>query len=398
MKIKNQLLITVSILSLFLCFTPQITADKYQNPTAIIDTSKGIIKIELYLDKAPITVENFVKLAEDGFYDGMIFHRIMDNFMIQAGYMYPDGSTKQSPYGNIEFEYNESALHIDGAISMASTGAGVGGSSQFFICDGAQPFLDGNYAVFGVTTEGIDVVRDIADDDHDGSSPAGGGRPLEDIIINNIAIEGYEEALANLADSFTIVTDGIDDIIHYTKLKEDSLYNYYYLQSSKPNIDVKQITFDIVNDKAVLNLTVTANIVTDSELFEYYVSYYSSTTSYTFTYSNNNLNAFFNAPGIDDNGDENFTVNDDTITVTFNSNSSGSENVYLYGYAREYTQANDTLVEYWLDYCPDINGPQALEIPDEPIPSTSSDSPGFELILVLFTIALIFFINKKKRF
>jgi peptidyl-prolyl cis-trans isomerase B (cyclophilin B) len=158
-------------------------------PVARIDTSKGVIRIKLFTDKVPNTCNNFINLAQDGFYDGMIFHRISNDFMIQAGYMYPDGSTVESPYGNIDFEYNEDALHVDGAISMASTGPGVGGSSQFFICDGAQSFLDGNYAVFGLTSDGIDVVRDIANDKHDNSSSAGGGKPLTNILINKISIE-----------------------------------------------------------------------------------------------------------------------------------------------------------------------------------------------------------------
>ncbi len=398
MKIKIQLLIVFSLLCLFLCSTQLTTANEYQNPTAIIDTSKGTIKIELYLDKTPITVNNFVKLAEDGFYDSMIFHRISDDFMIQAGYIYLNGSTASSPYGPINLEIHENVRHIDGAISMARKSDPNSATSQFFICDGAQSFLDDNYAVFGVTIEGIDVVRDIADDDHDHSSPAGGGKPYEDIILNSITIEGYQEALANLIDPYNIVSDGTDDIIYYTKLEDDSLYNYYYLQSSKPDIDVKQIAFDIVDDKAVLNLTVSGSIVTDSELFAYHVTYYSSTTSYSFTYSNDTLSAFFIAPGIDDIGDENFTVNDDTITVTFNSNSSGSENIDLYGYAGEYTRANDTFVEHWLDYCPDGKGPTAIELPEpeEPNPSTSDEGPGFELILVLFTIALVYLIKKKK--
>jgi cyclophilin family peptidyl-prolyl cis-trans isomerase len=88
------------------------------------------------------------------------------------------------------FETDENATHVDGAISMASTGAGVGGSSQFFICDGAQTGLDGSYAVFGKTIEGLSVVRDIADSPHDSSyGSVGGGRPNTDIIIYSITIE-----------------------------------------------------------------------------------------------------------------------------------------------------------------------------------------------------------------
>jgi peptidyl-prolyl cis-trans isomerase B (cyclophilin B) len=109
--------------------------------------------------------------------------------MIQAGRYFPDGSEQFSPYGTIEFETHKDVNHVDGAISMASTGAGVGGSNEFFICDGEQSFLDGNYAPFGVVIDGIDVVRNIAAKPHDNSNPAGGGVPLEDIIINSIIIE-----------------------------------------------------------------------------------------------------------------------------------------------------------------------------------------------------------------
>jgi len=164
------------------------------NPVAVIDTTMGEIQIELYQDKTPATVDNFIQLATDGFYDGVIFHRIKDDFMIQAGLQYPDGSTKESPYGSIAFESDPDVSHVDGAISMASTAAGVGGSAQFFICDGAQSFLDGSYAAFGVVIEGIEVVRDIAAVDHDGSLEPnpGGGKPVEDIIINSITIENLE--------------------------------------------------------------------------------------------------------------------------------------------------------------------------------------------------------------
>ena len=116
----------------------------------------------------------------------MIFHRIGDNFMIQTGAYLPDGTQKSSPYGNIPFETSD-ARHVDGAISMASTGAKVGGSAQFFICDGAQPGLDGYYAAFGVTIEGIDVVRAIAAQPHSDFGD-GTGKPITDIIINSITI------------------------------------------------------------------------------------------------------------------------------------------------------------------------------------------------------------------
>jgi len=158
------------------------------NPIAIFNTSLGTFKVELFRDKMPITVNNFVKLVNDGFYNGMIFYRISDNFMIQAGRYFPNGTEKFSPYGNVPFETSD-VKHVDGAISMASTGAKTGGSAEFFICDGIQSSLDGNYAAFGVTIEGIEVVRNIASQPQDNSNPAGGGKPYTDIVIKSITIE-----------------------------------------------------------------------------------------------------------------------------------------------------------------------------------------------------------------
>jgi len=163
-------------------------------PVAVLETSKGALAIELYNDIAPNTCQNFIDLANQNFYNGMIFHRIMDDFMIQAGRTFPDGSNKESPYGNIAV-FEGDGIHVDGAISMASTGAGLPGSAEFFIMDGArvgpEKYMDRNYAAFGKTIYGIEVVRDIADDPHDSSfePQPGGGKPLSDIIINSIIIE-----------------------------------------------------------------------------------------------------------------------------------------------------------------------------------------------------------------
>jgi cyclophilin family peptidyl-prolyl cis-trans isomerase len=164
------------------------------NRNAVIDTSMGTIRILLYEDRMPITTANFIKLADDGFYNGMIFHRTDAGFMIQAGRYFPNGTQKFSSYGNIQFE-KSNVTHVDGAISMASTGAKVGGSAEFFICDGAHDGtkygLDGNYAAFGVVTQGLDVVHSIASTPNDGSLEPnpGGGKPLTDIVINSITIE-----------------------------------------------------------------------------------------------------------------------------------------------------------------------------------------------------------------
>ncbi|MFA5101990.1 MAG: peptidylprolyl isomerase, partial [Candidatus Thermoplasmatota archaeon] len=104
--------------------TPTNGASK--NPVALFDTDFGTFKVELFKDKMPETVDNFITLANDGFYNGLIFHRIGDDFMIQGGGYYPNGTRKTSPYGNIDFESSD-VKHVDGAISMASTGAQVGG-------------------------------------------------------------------------------------------------------------------------------------------------------------------------------------------------------------------------------------------------------------------------------
>ena len=168
------------------------------NPIAVFDTTMGTFKVELFEDKVPNTVANFVKLVNDGFYDGMNFYRISEGFMIQAGRYFPDDSESQSPYGTIDFEANPEVLHVDGAISMARSSDINSASAEFFICDGAQRSLDDDYlqqygqrgyTAFGVTIEGLDVVHEIAAQPNDGAHPAGGGKPYEDIIINSIVIE-----------------------------------------------------------------------------------------------------------------------------------------------------------------------------------------------------------------
>ena len=174
------------VLSQDLWLNNQNNNETSENPIAVFTTNLGTFKVELFRDKMPDTVDNFVQLVNDGFYNGLIFHRIGDDFMIQGGGYYPNMTRKTSPYGNIDFETSD-VKHVDGAISMASTGAKVGGAAEFFICDGAQTFLDGNYAAFGVTIEGLDVVQSIAAQPH-ADSGDGTGQPTTDIIITSITI------------------------------------------------------------------------------------------------------------------------------------------------------------------------------------------------------------------
>jgi len=162
------------------------------NPIAVISTSKGTIKVELYKDEMPITTANFIRLANEGFYDGLVFHRVIDDFMIQGGGFYPNGSQKISPYGPIKLETNPKVRHVDGAISMARTNDPDSATSQFFICDGEQPHLDGKYAAFGRVIEGMDVVRSIASLYPDHVTTKYGfyeNWPVDDVLINSIRIE-----------------------------------------------------------------------------------------------------------------------------------------------------------------------------------------------------------------
>ena len=163
---------------------------------AIIETSEGTIKVDLYEDKTPNTVQNFINYAEDSFYDGLVFHRVAnldstnpDTHIIQGGGFYPDGTRKETN-DPIDLEIHPDARHIDGAIAMARTSDPNSATSQFYICDGPQSFLDDNYAVFGIVTDGMDVVRSIARVD---TTTKNGMQnwPVEDVIINSITIQ-YE--------------------------------------------------------------------------------------------------------------------------------------------------------------------------------------------------------------
>jgi|GEM_PF-948450 len=166
---------------------------------AILKTNKGIIKFKLYTVEVPKTTENFIKLANDGFYPGLVFHRVAnldasapETSVIQGGGFYPDGTQKQSPYGAINLEIHPDLIHDDGAVAMARTSDPDSATSQFYICDGPQHFLDGQYAVFGQVIEGMDIVRSIASVETTTRHQQYGNWPVEDVIINNITIE--EEA------------------------------------------------------------------------------------------------------------------------------------------------------------------------------------------------------------
>lgn len=129
---------------------------------ATIDTDRGPIKLELYADKAPLTVANFVNLAKHGFYDGLNFHRVIDDFMIQGGC--PDGRGTGGPGYRFEDETSNGVGHERGVISMANAGPNTNGS-QFFITHIKTDWLDGKHTVFGKVLEGLDVVDKVRQGD-----------------------------------------------------------------------------------------------------------------------------------------------------------------------------------------------------------------------------------------
>lgn len=131
--------------------------------TATIETSKGTIELELHDDKAPRTCENFEKLSKDGFYDGLTFHRVIANFMVQTGC--PQGTGTGGPGYQFEDEFHDELRHDrPGILSMANAGANTNGS-QFFITHVPTPWLDGKHSVFGRVVEGQDVVNAIQQGD-----------------------------------------------------------------------------------------------------------------------------------------------------------------------------------------------------------------------------------------
>ena len=160
------------------------------NPIFTIEMEDGkVMTGELYPEKAPNTVNNFIALANDGFYDGLIFHRVISGFMIQGGC--PDGTGMGGPGYSIKGEFaqngfNNSLKHEAGVLSMARAMHPDSAGSQFFIMHKAAPHLDGAYAAFGKITEGMDVVNKIADTDTDYSD-----RPLDEQKIQSMTVETF---------------------------------------------------------------------------------------------------------------------------------------------------------------------------------------------------------------
>ncbi len=142
---------------------PAMRIDRDKDYRATIKTSRGQIELRLHADKAPRTVNNFVALAEDGYYDGLVFHRVIDDFMVQTGD--PTGTGRGGPGYTFEDEFHPDLRHDGpGVLSMANAGANSNGS-QFFITHVATPWLNDKHSVFGRVTSGQDVVDAIAQGD-----------------------------------------------------------------------------------------------------------------------------------------------------------------------------------------------------------------------------------------
>ena len=154
-----------------------------ERPTATFDTSMGSFKVELLTDLAPTTAKNFIDLSKKEFYDGVIFHRVIDKFMIQGGD--PTGTGRGGPGYSIPDEFGPGLKHDKpGILSMANAGPNTGGS-QFFITLAPTPWLDGKHAIFGAVVEGMDVVSAI------GVTKTGpGDKPVVDVTIKSITVEG----------------------------------------------------------------------------------------------------------------------------------------------------------------------------------------------------------------
>ena len=168
-----------------------VTEIQTSNPVATITVKDyGTIKVELYYDVAPNTVLNFISLANSGFYDGLIFHRVIENFMIQGGD--PEGTGMGGPDYSIKGEFTINGFennlsHKRGVISMARAGYSYDSAgSQFFICHADSTYLDGQYASFGMVIDGMNVVDEIAAVDTNSSD-----KPLKPVVIESVVVDTH---------------------------------------------------------------------------------------------------------------------------------------------------------------------------------------------------------------
>ena len=148
---------------------------------ATLHTDAGPIAVELFDEDAPKTVENFRKLSGDGFYDGLIFHRVIPDFMIQGGC--PEGTGTGGPGYTFEDEFNDHKI-VRGALAMANAGPNTNGSQFFIVTTAEAPWLDGKHTVFGEVTDGMDTVDAI-----EATPTAAGDRPVEPQVIERVELD-----------------------------------------------------------------------------------------------------------------------------------------------------------------------------------------------------------------
>src|SRR5689334_12027356 len=153
--------------------------------TATIHTSMGDIELELFAEDAPKTVENFTKLASDGFYDGLVFHRVIPEFMIQGGC--PQGTGTGGPGYTFEDEINQHRI-VRGTLAMANAGPNTNGSQFFIVTADATPWLDGKHTAFGQVTDGMDTVFAISGVDTDARD-----RPVEPVVMESVTVTSASE-------------------------------------------------------------------------------------------------------------------------------------------------------------------------------------------------------------
>ena len=147
---------------------------------ATMHTNHGPIELELFDDDAPKTVDNFVKLSKDGYYDGLIFHRVIRDFMIQGGC--PEGTGTGGPGYEFEDEINDNKI-VRGALAMANRGPDTNGSQFFIVTTEAAPWLDGKHTVFGRVASGMEAVDSI-----EGAETGAQDRPLQDAVIERVEV------------------------------------------------------------------------------------------------------------------------------------------------------------------------------------------------------------------
>jgi peptidyl-prolyl cis-trans isomerase B (cyclophilin B) len=152
---------------------------------ATIQTNHGPINVELFPDDAPKTVANFVKLVNDGFYEGVVFHRVIPDFMIQGGD--PTGTGSGGPGYSFEDEFNDHKVER-GALAMANAGPNTNGSQFFIVTTDAAPWLDGKHTVFGRVTEGMDVVDQISELPRDARD-----KPHDDVVMESVSVSVSSE-------------------------------------------------------------------------------------------------------------------------------------------------------------------------------------------------------------